>query len=85
MRPLKKIRVLYIDDFLKGSVTEGDRNIAFDILNDRYNDPRAITIISTEMTIDRILEWDEAVGGRIVERAKEYTINLRGKRNWRLI
>ena len=84
VRPLKKIRALYIDDFLKGSITEGDRNIAFDILNDRYNDPRAITIISSELTIDRVLEWDEAIGGRIVERASEYTINLRGKRNWRL-
>lgn len=84
MSPLKTIRALYIDDFLKGSVTDGDRNVAFDLLNARYNDPRAITIFSTEMTIDKILEWDEAIGSRIAERARDYTFNLRGKQNWRL-
>lgn len=82
--PLKSIQALYIDDFLKGSITDGDKNIAFDLLNTRYNNPEAITIISSEMTIDKILEWDEAVGGRIAERAKGYTLNLRGKQNWRL-
>ena len=82
--PLKNIRALYIDDFLKGSVTDGDKNIAFDLLNARYCDPNAITIISTEFPIDKILEWDEAIGSRIAQRAKEYTLNLRGKQNWRL-
>lgn len=84
MWPLKTIRALYIDDFLKGSITDGDRNVAFDLLNARYNDPRAITIFSTEMTIDKILEWDEAIGSRIAERARDCTFNLRGKQNWRL-
>lgn len=82
--PLKSIRALYIDDFLKGSITGGDKNIAFDILNARYNDPNGITLISSEMTIDKILEWDEAIGSRIAERAKGYTLNLRDKQNWRL-
>lgn len=84
IQPLKTIRALYIDDFLKGSITDGDKNVAFDILNARYNDPSAITIISTEMPIDKILEWDEAIGSRIAERSKGYTLNLRGKQNWRL-
>lgn len=82
--PLKSIRALYIDDFLKGSITGGDKNIAFDILNARYNDPNGITLISSELPIDKILEWDEAIGSRIAERAKEYTLNLRDKQNWRL-
>lgn len=82
--PLKRVRALYIDDFLKGTISGGDKNVAFDLLNARYIDPEAITIISTEMTIDEILEWDEAVGGRIMERAKGYTLNLRDKQNWRL-
>lgn len=82
--PLKAVRVLYIDDFLKGSITDADKNIAFDLLGCRYNDPNAITVISTELPIDRILSWDEAIGSRIAERAKDYTLNLRNKQNWRL-
>ena len=82
--PLKTVRALYIDDFLKGSVTEADKNIAFDLLNTRYANPDAITIISTEWPIDKILSWDEAIGSRIAERAREYTMNLRSKQNWRL-
>ena len=82
--PLKSVKALYIDDFLKGSISDGDKNIAFDLLNARYNNPDAITLISSEMTIDKILEWDEAIGSRIAERSKGYMLNLRGKQNWRL-
>ena len=82
--PLKTVKALYIDDFLKGSVSDGDKNIAFDLLNARYNNPDAITLISSELTIDKILEWDEAIGSRIAERSNGYTLNLRGKQNWRL-
>ena len=37
-----------------------------------------------ELLNDKILEWDEAIGSRIAERSKGYTLNLRGKQNWRL-
>lgn len=84
MQPLKTVRALYIDDFLKGSVTDADKNIAFDLLNARYINPDAITIISTELTIDRILSWDEAIGSRINQRAKDYMLNIGKKQNWRL-
>ncbi len=84
MQPLKTVRALYIDDFLKGSVTDADKNIAFDLLNARYIKPDAITIISTELTIDRILSWDEAIGSRINQRARDYMLNIGKKKNWRL-
>ena len=84
MQPMKTVRALYIDDFLKGSVTDADKNIAFDLLNARYITPDAITIISTELTIDRILSWDEAIGSRINQRAKDYMLNIGKKQNWRL-
>lgn len=84
MHPLKTVRALYIDDFLKGGVTDADKNIAFDLLNARYINPDAITIISTELTIDRILSWDEAIGSRINQRAKDYMLNIGKKQNWRL-
>ena len=82
--PLKSIRVLYIDDFLKGSPTDADRNIAFDLLNARYIRPECITIISSEWTIDRILDWDEAIGSRIAEKSRGNILNICGKKNWRL-
>mgnify|MGYP001046536524 CR=1 FL=1 len=84
LAPLKQVKALYIDDFLKGSQTEGDLNIAFELLNHRYIDNGKITILSSEMTLDRIVQWDVGIGGRISERAKGFVFNLSGKENWRL-
>ena len=87
--PLKRVRCLYIDDLFKtgkGQVpTTGDVNLAFEILNIRYNDSRKITIISTELDIEQILSVDEAVGSRIYERSKRFYLCFNGKKNWRLV
>lgn len=80
--PLKKVPVLYIDDFLKGKVTDADLNLAFEILNARYNDSRKRTIISTERSIYEIMALDEALGGRIYERSKGFCIEAPNE-NWR--
>ena len=86
--PLKRARVLYIDDLFKvgrGSApTQGDVNLAFEILNARYNDRSKLTIISTERTLEELMEIDEATGSRIYERSKGYRLDLSGKKNWRL-
>lgn len=97
--PLKRVRVLYIDDFLKtgravdrmtgkrvkAEPTVGDVNLAFDIINARYCDSRLLTIISTEMTLGEIISVDEAMGSRIAERTRGGLYqSLAGKRNWRL-
>lgn len=82
--PLKSVKVLYIDDFLKGTATEADRNIAFDLLNARYIKPSLVTIISSEWTISRVLDWDEAIGSRIAERSKGCVLNITGAKNYRL-
>lgn len=94
MEQYKKIDVLYIDDLFKtGKAPDGhkqmptpaDVNAAFEILNYRYNDPALLTIISSECTINDILDIDEAVGGRIFERAKHnFSINSDKKKNYRL-
>lgn len=98
--PLKRVRVLYIDDFwkagravdratgnrVKAEPTVGDVNLAFDIINARYCDSGLLTIFSTELTIGEMLNVDEAVGSRIAERARggRYQ-DLSGKnRNWRM-
>lgn len=86
--PLKAANVLYIDDFLKtgkaAEPTAADIRLAFEIINARYNDYGKITILSTELPISRIMEYDEALGSRIYERAKAGCfISLKGKPNWR--
>lgn len=86
IEPLKCVHTLYIDDFWKagnGGVTKGDIDLAFEILNARYNDSKLITLISTEIPLSRMLEIDEAVGSRIYERSKESTVEIVGRKNWR--
>ena len=88
IEPLKRVKVLYIDDLFKTGKgqqpTTGDVNLAFELINARYNDSRLLTVISSERSINEILDIDEGVGSRIYERAKEYYADLRGRKNWRM-
>ena len=87
---LKEVEILYIDDFLKTEKgkypTTADINIAFELLNYRYNRRELVTLISSERPIDNILEIDEAVGSRIYQRTKKYCIVIEYDRakNYRL-
>lgn len=89
----KQVEILYIDDLFKtGKGADGktqkptaaDINIAFEILNFRYNNPKLLTIISSECTVNDILDIDEATGGRIFEKAKSFSINPDKAKNYRL-
>ena len=89
----KTIDVLYIDDLFKTGKdnfnqvqkpTGADINVAFEIINYRYNNPKLLTIISSELTEDELLDIDEAIGGRIYERAKAFTIGKSRDRNYRI-
>lgn len=89
----KDTKVLYIDDLFKtGKSQEGtpqrptgaDVNVAFEIINYRYNNPELLTVISSECTVDELLDIDEAVAGRIVEKAKTFSLGKDRKKNWRL-
>lgn len=86
--PLKAVRCLYIDDLFKTgkgqAPTTGDVNLAFELLNSRYNDSKKLTIISTEWSAEELLAIDEAVGSRIYERSRDFYLCLKGKKNWRL-
>ena len=93
VEPLKRVKVLYIDDLFKtakgesgtAKVTTGDINLAFELLNSRYNRKDLVTIISTELTIGQIVDIDEAVGSRIYERSKGCYLRIEGQdKNWRL-
>ncbi len=85
MYRLKTIPVLYIDDFLKckGDPSPAELNLAFELINGRYNDSRLRTIISTERSIENVLDLDEALGSRIYEKAKAYCLTA-ARENWRL-
>lgn len=83
IKKLKTVDALYIDDFLKGNITEADLNIAFELLNARYNDSKLRTVISSELQIQQIAELSEAIAGRIVERANGFLISSPDE-NWRL-
>jgi DNA replication protein DnaC len=85
----KKVDVLYIDDLFKTGRSEnqerqrptaGDINLAFEILNNRMIDKK-ITIISTECLIDEIIDFDEALGGRIRYVCDDYCLNIGRDRN----
>jgi DNA replication protein DnaC len=84
MEDIKSVDVLYIDDFLKvqrgKQPTEADINLAFEILNYRYVN-NALTIISTEKTIDEIISLDDALGGRIYQMSKNYSMNIAYDKN----
>lgn len=89
----KTADVLYIDDLFKTGraidnslpkPTPADINYAFEIINYRYNNPSLLTIISSELTEDELLDIDEAIGGRIYERAKTFTIGKSRDRNYRI-
>ena len=89
----KRVDVLYIDDLFKtgkmadNSIqkpTAADINVAFEIINYRYNNPSLLTIISSELTEDELMDIDEAIGGRIYERAKSISIAKNRDRNYRI-
>lgn len=89
----KTAEVLYIDDLFKTGraadnslvkPTVADINYAFEIINYRYNNPALLTIVSSELSEDELLDIDEAIGGRIYERAKSITIGKSRDRNYRI-
>jgi DNA replication protein DnaC len=76
----KRARVLLIDDLFKGKLNATDINIMFEIINHRYLNQLPL-IISTEFTADKLLDFDEAIGSRILEMCKDYTVELIGREN----
>lgn len=84
IEPYLDARALYIDDMLKGKISESDLNILYEIVNYRYMHNKPM-IISTEFTPDQLMEWDEAVGSRILEMCRGNIICLQGAElNYRL-
>lgn len=90
IEPLKTVKALYIDDLFKTGnrqkPTVMDANLAFEIINARYNASGLITLISSERSLDELMRIDNATASRIYERTKQRRnyYNLAGKENWRM-
>lgn len=88
--PLAKCRVLYLDDLFKTEnrekPTQRQFQQTFRLLDARYQNPNLMTIISTEWSLDMLVTYDEALGGRIKERCGKHIIQIReaAGRNYRL-
>lgn len=76
-----KADVLYIDDLLKGKPTDYELKIAFETINYRYNN-KLPTVISSELLIDDLRDYDEATASRMYQNAKDrYTIQIGKDKN----
>lgn len=94
IKEYKEVDVLYIDDLFKTGKsdgqalqrpTQGDINLAFEIINSRYVQKK-ITIISSECMFDDLLTIDEAVAGRIKQKCGDFLLSIAPDRakNYRL-
>lgn len=84
----KGSEVLYIDDLFKGggdAISNADLRLAFELLDYRYLKDLP-TVISSEFFFDKILRTDEAIGGRIREKAGKYILHVKqdNEKNFRL-
>lgn len=80
LRPWKDVEILYIDDLFKHKKGEyptgAEVMLCYELLNHRLLN-NLTTIISSEFFIGEIMELDEAVGGRIIEKTgKEYALTI---------
>lgn len=90
----KTATVLLIDDLYKGAVqknrmghqyvNEADLRAMFEIINYRYL-KKAPIIVSSEYCTDKLLDFDESIGSRIIHMCRGHIIELEGQElNYRL-
>ncbi len=77
--------VLYIDDLLKGKLSETDVNVMYELINYRYMNNLPL-ITSTEKDLEGLLLFDEATGSRIIEMCGKNIAYIKGKEfNYRMM
>ena len=81
---IKKADVLFIDELLK-KYNETDLKYIMEIINYRYTN-NLKTIITSERTLENLLDIDEATFGRVFEKCGDYLIEISKDRdkNYRL-
>lgn len=83
MNRYKSAGSLYIDDLFKGGASQADVKAIFELLDYRYRNNKR-TIISTELSLEQLMDIDTAIGGRISELSKKVLIKNVAGRNYRL-
>lgn len=86
---MKRVGVLFIDDLFKGRdyPTPFQLEQMFAVINYRYLNHKPI-MISSEKTVDELCDIDEALGTRIFQMCRDYTVVIQGDRkqlNHRLV
>ncbi len=81
---IKNIEILFIDELLK-KYNETDLKYIIEIINYRYTN-NLKTIITSERSINELLDIDEATFGRLIEKCEKYVIDIPKDRskNYRL-
>ncbi len=80
-----KAEALYIDDFMRTEPTAADIKHSFELINRRVVNG-GITIFTSEKSIEEIVGYDEALGGRIMHMCGKFCfcIGYKAGRNYRL-
>lgn len=76
---MKEVDVLFIDDLYKRGATEFEIKTMFSVINYRYLNHKPI-MVSSELLEDDLLDIDEALGSRILEMGKDFTVAITGDR-----
>jgi DNA replication protein DnaC len=81
---MKKVDVLFIDDLFKPTkgvprATEWTVEQMYAVINYRYLNHLPI-LISSELTVDELVDVDEALGTRIFQMCKDFTVVIKGER-----
>ncbi|MCV9886267.1 ATP-binding protein [Metabacillus halosaccharovorans] len=81
---MKNIEVLFIDDLFKPvrgkpRATEWQVEQMYSVINYRYLNHKPI-LISSELTVDEIVDIDEALGTRIFQMCQNYIVVIKGDR-----
>lgn len=79
----KNCTVLFLDDLLKGQTSEADRKYIYEIINYRYMTEKPI-IVSTEKSLDELMDYDAAITSRIIEMCRENIIEFKNVPNMRI-
>ena len=69
--------ILFLDDVFKGGHTDAEIRLLFKIINYRYIN-RLPIIVSSEYLSNDLLGVDRAIGSRIIEMAKDRTLDIVG-------
>lgn len=81
---MKRVDVLFIDDLFKPAkgkprATDWQVEQTYAVINHRYLNHKPI-LISSELTVDQLCDVDEALGTRIYEMCKDFTVVVQGDR-----